>query len=297
MPTQTLLDMTQEILSALSSDEVNSIGDSPESMQVATIIKRKYFDIISRAHLPEQNQLLQLTPSNDPDMPTLMYVPAEVNTIEWIKYFDTNAADGSTPNTYIHDLNLDLTSSGASAANRDPGYQYVTILPVVQFLDMVNAFNPEEDNTGSFVFTDSANGFPTGITIYYRNNCQPKYCTVIGNQYVLFDSYDTLEDSTLQSSKTMCFGQVAPSFRMEDTFIPRLDDKQFPLLLNEAKALAFYELKQTPHAKAEQEVKRQWSSLQRNKSVAGIPTAFDSLPNFGKTSTYNRGPYWYGKKH
>ena len=51
----TLLEMTQDILSNMSSDEVNSISDTPESLQVATIIKQKYYDIVSRGDLPEHN--------------------------------------------------------------------------------------------------------------------------------------------------------------------------------------------------------------------------------------------------
>src|SRR5258706_9483056 len=114
---QTLLDMTQEILSAMSSDEVNSIGDTTESMQVATIIKRKYFDIVGRAGLPEHNQTIQLTPSNDITQPTVMYVPSEVNRIDWIKYQDT------------------------SVVGQD-NYKYVTILPIEQFIDMIGSFDP-----------------------------------------------------------------------------------------------------------------------------------------------------------
>ncbi len=51
-------------------------------------------------------------------------------------------------------------------------------------------------------------------------------------------------DTTLQTSKTLCYGQIIPTFTLEDSFIPDLDDTQFPLLLNEAKAIAFVELKQ-----------------------------------------------------
>lgn len=272
MPTQTLLDMTQEILSAMSSDEVNSIGDTTESLQVATIIKRKYFDIVGRAGLPEHNQYINLTPSNDADQPTLMFVPDEVNNIEWIKYLDTSIADSTD-------------------------YKYVTMLPIQQFTDMINSFNPTETNVGSFVFSDTTNSYPGTFTCYFNNDRQPSYCTVIGNKYILFDSYDVTQDDTLQSSKTMCFGQVAPSFRMEDTFIPRLDDQQFPLLLNEAKALAFYELKQMPHAKAEQEIKRQWSSTARNKSVDNKPSYFDQLPDFARrgAGAWSNRRWWDGR--
>lgn len=257
MATSTLLDMVQEILSAMSSDEVNSIGDTTEAMQVATIIRRKYFDIVSRADLPEHNQLIALTPSNDTTSPVLMYVPDEVNRIDYIQYRD-DSVEGQAD------------------------YKYVTILPNRQFIEMVGSFNPTETGVASFEFTDDANGFPGEFTFYYNTDKQPAYCTVIGNKYVIFDSFDIALDDTLQASKTRCFGQVAPIFRMEDTFVPRLDDKQFPLLINEAKALAFYELKQQPHAKAEQEIKRQWSSTAKNKSVDNKPTYFDSLPDFGR---------------
>ena len=36
---RTLLEMTQDILSAIDADEVNSIDDTVEATQVATIIK------------------------------------------------------------------------------------------------------------------------------------------------------------------------------------------------------------------------------------------------------------------
>lgn len=296
MPTQTLLDMTQEILSAMSSDEVNSIGDTTESLQVATCIKRKYFDIVARSHLPEHNQLIQLDPSNDIDMPVLMYVPDEVTSISWIKYFDSNVLDGTTPNTFEHDVNTDLQDNSGSSTSGAPGYLYVTILPVQQFIDHVNRFNPEDDTVGTFTFTDAVNSFPGTYTFYYKNNAQPLYCTVISNKYVIFDSYDNTQENTLENSKSMCFGQVAPSFRMEDTFVPRIDETQFPLLLNEAKALAFYELKQMPHQKAEQEIKRQWSSLQKNKAVEKM-SDLDKSPNFGRPGMRHTSPTWYGKRY
>jgi len=299
--TQTVLDMTQEILSALSSDEVNSISDTTESLQVATILKRSYLNLISRLHLPEHDQFIQLTPSNDVDMPVIMYVPAEVTDIKWIKYFDTNVLDGTTPNTYEHDLNTDIQASSGGSNSTAPGYLYVTILPVQEFVDMVSRFNPDDDNVASFTFTDAANSFPANFTFNYKINAQPRFCTVVGNQYVIFDAYDSTQDDTLQATKTMCWGQVAPVFRMEDSFVPRLGEREFPLLLNEAKALAFYELKQTPHQKAEQESKRQWSQVQRNKSVDKIPTAFQQLPDFGRRGQRSGspfgGPCWYGKRY
>lgn len=357
---QTLLSMTQDILSSMSSDEVNTISDNPESMQVANIIKQKYFDIVTRVPLPEHEMLLQLDPSLDEDSPVLMYVPDGVANIKWVKYFDSNVNDGTS--VASHGVNTDITNnttvwattsftsntigtgnktftvsaglhvtagqsvvamvdinntmtgtvvsyvgttlvinvtttkgggtysswsiSSGTSIPYGPGYLDVVILPNREFIDMVSKFNPSETEVNSFSLSDQSTG--KNFVFYYKDDRQPQYCTIIKNFYVVFDSYDNTQDSTLQSDKSMVFGQMNPTWRMEDTFIPDLADEQFPLLLNEAKALAFFELKQQPHQLALQETKRGWSNIQKNKAVANRPTPFNELPNFGR---FGRGGY------
>lgn len=351
----TLLDMTQEILSGLSSDEVNSISDSPEALQVATIIKRKYFDIIHRVDLPEHDQLVQLDPSLDATIPVQMFIPDGVSHLKWLKYYNTNVNDTTASSTQ-HDVNTDITPStswsttsvtsnsigfgnktftvatvglpvvigqaviaqngvnsmtgvvltyignqltinmlstiGAgtftswtiSTANSNliPGYQYVNVLPIEQFIDLTNKFNPGNSNVATFSFTGNVNGYPGSYIFYYRNDRQPQNCCILSNFNVIFDSYDSTQDSTLQTSKTMAMGQIVPFWQMQDSFIPNLTDEQFPLLINEAKELAFYELKQSPHPLAAIEVSRGWSKIQKDKAVINRPTYFDELPNYGR---------------
>jgi len=280
---QTLLDMTQEILSSLGSDEVNSISDTTESMQVAHIIKRKYYDIVSRGDLPELSELFQLLPSLDGSSPVLMYIPDNVTEMSWLKYFDSNATNTNGGGSSIHDTNLDLGNNSVSPGQTTPpGYKYVTVLPIRQFIDQVNQFNPSESIVESFTFKDVTLDDSNSFTFYYKTDRTPRYCCIISNFYVIFDSYDASQDSTLQASKTMAFGEITPEFKMEDNFIPDIHDGQFPLLLNEAKSLAYFELKQTAHPKADQEIKRQWSQVQKNKSVMNRPTYFDELANFGR---------------
>lgn len=285
--------MTQDILSGMSSDEVNSISDTPESLQVATIIKQKYFDIINRVPLPEHEQLVQLDPSLDETSPVLMYVPNGIADLKWLKYFDSNVQDGTTPDDFQHDLNVDITSSPGSITAA-PGYLYVTLLPANQFIDMVNSFNPLESNVESFSFSDKSNSIPGNYKFYYKNDRQPCYCTVINNYYVIFDSFDQTQDSTLQASKTMAWGRIIPSWSMVDSFIPDLADEQFQLLINEAKSLAFYELKQQPHQLAMKEVDRGWSTVQKNKAISNRPTYFNELPNFGRRSGVYYGTRGFG---
>lgn len=282
----TNLDYVQSILSSLGSDEVNSVSDTTESLQVLDILKTTYFNIIGRTHPTEQTQLIQLEPSLSVTTPTLMYVPSNVRKIEWLKYFNNNPISEGSPSNFQHDLNVDITSSGNSTV-APPGYNYVSILPIQQFIDMTNSFNPANANVRSFTFTDNLNSSPGTYTFYYKNNKTPQFCTILSNNYVIFDGYDASVDSTLQATKTMALGNISPSWSNTDTFIPSLAEEQVPLLLNEAKSLAYFELKQSIHTKAEQEAKRQWSSVQRDKSIVNRPTYFNQLPDFGRRGTMN----------
>lgn len=290
MSKPTLLEMVQETMSAMSSDEVNSISDTSESLQVATIFKRKYYDIVSRGDLPEHNQLFQLNPSLSALQPVLMFIPEGIGRVEWIKYFNSNPnGDSNGFESQDNEINMIPENNTTSTEQFGPGYQFVTMVPITQFMELTN-FDPSQPNIDSYTFADTSNNFPGNYTFYYQTDRQPTYCCILSNFYVLFDAYDNTQDSTLQGSKSQCFGQVVPDFKMVDSFIPDLDAQQFPLLINEAKALAFYELKQQPHAIANQEVKRQWSTVQKNKSLNNKPNYFEQTPNFGRRSMYTRGP-------
>lgn len=250
----TLLEIVQNILSDLDSDEVNSIGDNTESLQVANIVKTKWYDIVSRSSMPEHLKLLQLTPSVDTTKPVLMYAPSGTNEINWIKYFNAD------PDEAINE------------------YEYVHVVPVEEFLQIVNRMNPTDDNVASWTFTESGYNF----TLNYNNDRQPTHCCVIENYYILFDAFNSGIESTLQGANSMVYAQIMPSFTLADSFVPDLDDQSFALLLAESKANAYVTLKQTVNPKIEQETKRQWSSVQKNKSLINRPNYFDQTPHFGR---------------
>lgn len=245
----TLLDITQNILSAMNSDEVNTISDTTEARQVAEIIKTTYFNIIARSDLPEHSELFRLDASTADTQPVLMYRPSNVKRIDWIKY---NIEDED---------------------NTEPSYRDIHIKSVKDFIDSGYMLNGTDSNVDYFTLNN--------FKFYYQNDRQPCSCTILQDNFIIFDAFVNTIENTLQSHKTECFGQIVPVFSMEDTFIPDMDDQQFPLLLNEAKALAFMELKQMSHAKAEQESRRQWSNLQRTKNL-NKPSDFDALPYFGR---------------
>lgn len=245
----TLLELTQNILSALDSDEVNSISDTTEARQVVKVIKTAYFNILSRANLPEHQNLFTLDASGSSDLPVLMTKPTNVARIDWIQY---NKLDDDA-----NDLWIDIP-----------------IYPLKTFIDITQQLDPTATNVGSMEVDTH--------TFYFEDDTFPTKCTILNDFNIIFDAYDNTIETTLQTEKTKAFGLLVPTFEESNNFVPDMDELQSTLLLNEAKSLAFFELKQVTHEKAELEARRQWRSLQRNKSLSVTPTHFDALPNFGR---------------
>lgn len=252
-----LLDIVQAVLSSLDSDEVNSISDTTESMQVATLVKTVYNDVISRANLPEHFDLFELNASSDPAIPVVMLRPANMQSILWLKY-DKRKADDT-----------------------ESDYQMVQYLEPGEFIDRVVNYKNQNQNDVLEYTLERSND--SSITLRCLINKAPEYYTSWDDHTIVFDSYDNTVDTTLQKNKTMAYGEYEPDFQMEDSFVPNLDSRQFSLLFNEVKATAFAELKQVENARAERNSKRGWVTLAHQKST--IPTNypfFKKLPNYGR---------------
>src|SRR5574342_301448 len=96
MAKQTLLDIVQEILSDMNSDGVNSISDTEEAMQVATIVKRTFINLWNDRKWPHNHQLMKIDSLSDSARPTHMILPEDVVEIMWVKY------DVASPGESIH---------------------------------------------------------------------------------------------------------------------------------------------------------------------------------------------------
>jgi len=88
----TLLELVQSILSDMVSDDVTSIADTPESLQVASTIRDVYYQLVTNQTIPEHQALKQLT-SAGVTAKVFMQIPATVQRIESIKYNKIKAGD------------------------------------------------------------------------------------------------------------------------------------------------------------------------------------------------------------
>lgn len=240
----------------MDSDEVNSITDTVEAQQVVQVIKTVYDDLISRANLPINKTLFNLDASGDSTKPILMTKPLSIDYIDWVKYNK-------------------ITNTGTT-----PIWAEICFMPLDEFMMMTQGLTVTDSNVGSM--THTANGFT--FTFYYRTDIGPSWYTSFNDTTVIFDSYDSAVENTLQTSKTLCFGGLTNTFVESDVWVPNLQPQQFALLLNEAKSLAWVELKQQGHSKAEMTAHKNWVHLQTSKR--NTPTYPDhSGPNYGRHNT------------
>ena len=248
MAKMTLLEMVQDILSDMSSDEANTITDSLEAMQVARIVESTYFEMMSNKNWPHLKQLITLNSLSDPATPTHMQMPSNIKELHTVQY--DKIKDGET-------------------RKRLTGIDYVT---PDAFLRQTNILN--SDNADVQEVTDLS-----GVKLLIKNGTAPSCYTSFDDNYIVFDSFDSDVDTTLQSSKTQCTATMSPTFTLEDAHIPDIPVEAFPGLLAEAKSASFSRIKQAPDGKSEQQSKRQRSWLSRKSWQAGGGMKF---PDYGR---------------
>jgi hypothetical protein len=251
----TLLELTQLILSSMDSDEVNSINDTVESQQVVKILKTTYGDIMGRSNVPENFTLFQLTASGDADLTTVMYLPTDnVLNCLWVKY--------------------DCQKTGET----DTVFTPMQFVCLEEFLYRMHSLVPTDDNTLETFDLTIEN---TDFEFIVRNDVAPTYYTTFDDRTFVFNSYDSAVDTTLQSSKTMAYGEKVLEWTESDGFVVPLDDHQ--LLLHEAKSLAWAEMKQAVHARAERSARHEWVQLARSKhKVPGGSDYYTKTPHYGR---------------
>lgn len=258
MSKMTLLELTQDILSDMDSDEVNSIDDTFESQQVAQIVKSTYIAMMSNRNWPHQLKLLSLDASGDNALPTHVTVKESIKEMVSVNY--NKAKQGETRRQY----------------------QPVKWIEPDDFLRHTNRRNSDEDNIDIIVD-------PSGVELLIRNDLAPTYFTTFNDDVLVFDAYDSEVDDTIQESKIQARAYVMPNWTHLDDAIPDLPDEAFTALLEEAKSRAMFKLKQMADSKAEQESRRQqtWLSRKAWRVAGGIKYA-----DYGRKTGKGPSPYF-----
>jgi hypothetical protein len=260
MAQTTLLDVVQEVLSAMDSDEVNSIADTIESEQVVSIAKSVYRNMVSNRNWPFFRRAIQFNSSGNLNLPTHMYLQDEVKELEFVNY--------------------DVQREG-SARKR---YDRMHWLEPDDFLYKTNQNNDDADNTT--VVTD-----PSGIELVIRNDTPPKYYTSFDDTTIVFDAYDSAVDDTLISSKMQALGYIMPTFVSSDTWVIDLPREAISAFIADVKSTCFVDLKQQVNDKAESVARRQQAWLSRKDWRAHGGIQYQNYGRRGKKGGLYNPPF------
>ncbi len=248
MAKKTLLQMSQDVLNDLDSDEVNSINDTVEASQVAQIIRSCYEEMMSNRNWPSQKKIIQLEASGTVNRPNYLTFPEGIKELVSFKY--NTIKDGETRIQF-----------------KDVKWLYPD-----EFLAKLDARNSDNDNIQQ-VQDDS------GVVLLVQNDKAPEWWTTFDDSWIVCDSYDSAVDDTLKKSKTQAIVYKEATWTHTDSFIPDMPEEAFSALIEEAKSTAFIVLKQMANQKAEQKATRQqrWLSRKAWKAHGGI-----RYPDYGR---------------
>lgn len=238
-----VLEMVQDILSEMDSDEVNSIDDTIEAGQVATIIKNTYLLMCSNRNWGDEKKLVTLDHIGKVRMPTHLTIPNNIKQLDYLAY-DCTKEDGVSAQSDYRTLKYKLPDEFLRACQYRPNnnQNYVEVI-------------------------DSG-----GVKLFIKNNAAPSYWTSFDDNHIICDSYDANVDTTLKASKTQAMVVLGASWEYRDDFIPKLPIEAYAALLADAKSTAFSSLKQVQNAKAEMNAQKQqrWLARKNSTTMGGV---------------------------
>lgn len=233
MAKKTVLEYVQGALNIMDSDQVDSIADTEESMQVANLLRDVYDELMTRQEKGWSflNRTIQLEASVDTSQPTRLVLPERTRHLKKLWY--------------------NVSDEAGKVKNREIKY----VCPE----DFICRFGTPGD-TRQLVTT------PEGISFYVFNDRMPSFYTSFDDRVLYLDSFDSSVETTLTSSRAVAFANVLPELIVEDEHVPDLPLDMVPLLTSTLNAAASLTFRQMASAPDETRARRQIAQLRRTES-------------------------------
>lgn len=228
MAKYTLLQMTQKILSAMDSDEVETITETIESQQVVDTIERVFEEMLDRRNWEfMQNRLRQLDdPTSAPKVQ--LDIPSDVMKVDCVRY-----------------------------KNHDTGeFDEIPYVSPKVFMQRMRGRDATQTEFESAVIND-------GVTVTVYNERRPNFYTSFNEKDLIFDAYDSGTEALLTGANSQMIGEVRPTFTQSDAFVPDIPERMFSYLLHESMSTCFLEITQKANPKAETVAQRQYRKLRQ----------------------------------
>lgn len=248
----TLLEMTQDILSDIDGDEVNSISDTIEATQVATVIRNTYRNVVEEYDLQATEVAFQLTASGTSARPTHMTIPSSYHDISCVKY-DTRVS-----------------------ASDAPSFTEIPYATPAEFLERVS------NNDTSASDYDSVTDPDTSFVLAIRNDHAPSMWTSLdGGDTIIFDSYNSALGATLVASKTQCLGRKRQDITLTDSATLEIPESMTQLVYNQAREVCMDLFKDGAPRSVNETARISRMRAKERKQKISTP-AYMTLPDYGR---------------
>ena len=234
---QPLLTIVQRTLSSMDSDAVDSINDTEEAEQVATIAQEVYEEWISaKEDWPFLLRALGLESISDITRPNYLRIANPVSKVESVHYNIRMEEDGRSRMTLL---------------------MYKT---PEDFFSFVHQRNEEDANVE--MVED-----PHGMRYPIRNDKHPQFWTTLDDKHIVFDSYKSDLEDTLQANQSFVYAYEIPQWTNANGAIPDLPDKFFPSYIAAVKARAHLYLKREQSVADEQSAFRGFNRMLKEANI------------------------------
>lgn len=228
MSKKTLLKIVQLIGERIGSDEIDTLTETIEAVEIVSILELTYDEILDRRDwefLRDRTLRMKARAGGDTKLFNLD-MPSIVTRLQCVKYIDDNG--------------------------KFPELEYVE--PCV-FIERLDGRNVGDANVTAIANDD-------GVLLNIITDAPPTFFTSFDEDTISFDAYDATRGTGNQAGDSIIIANVKPAMDFTDaTATFPIPERMGTLLLNEAMATAGVQLRQVTDARAERIARRQGIKL------------------------------------
>lgn len=244
----TLIDFVKSILVEIDGDEVNVFSDSYEAEKLAYLTKHAFEHLINKRDWPHTRRGDVVQGRSDVSFPSHLEINENCKNLEYVAY--------------------DSRKLGETKIK----YKQLKYISPDEFLYKTNKRNSDLSEVVSVVDD-------TGVDLLIRNDKAPEYFTSFNDMNVVCDSFDSVLETSLQTSKLQSYGFVLPVFEITELYEIDLPEEAISLLREEVISRSQIKLRQMEDVKSEQAARTQNRWLSRNAWKVGDRKRY---PDYGK---------------
>lgn len=256
MAKRNILQLVQQLGEGIGSDEIDSLDETIEASEIATILAQTVTEVISRKRwefIKDRVRQLDERLGGSTQLNTLV-IPSDVTRINCLRYRDTN---NDTITSFID----------------------LTYMQPCEFMEFVQSRNSADANITAIANAD-------GVLINVLTDNAPTRWTSFDEETITFDAYDATVGTGNLITDSVIIADIVPVIDYTDaTATLKVPERMETLIFNEALSTCNYRLRQTADPRADRLARRQHISLRENEHITNKDT---QESNYGRRSRSGR---------